>query len=390
MKTCTVATKEGSPARSLGSLILLALPMMVLTFLAVFRGKVPSEPVRLLATILTFLFVNTLFILMLTKKKTDRFRAILFITYAIAFVISFICHLIEERGSMALTGANMWEGNTPFCHIVIPMTLIPAALTRTIIFPGTMIGTHAAVSSMFVLWIGASLALGRGFCGWGCFFGGLEDGFSRLLRKPLVRHINPVWTYLPYAVLLVVVLTAAITLSPTYCTWLCPFKTTTEYVAITSVKVVIQTIIFLSLFVGLVVLLPVLTRRRTQCGLFCPFGAFQSFTNKVNAFDIRIDGGKCIHCGLCVQACPTFSLRKEDVEKGRAGITCMKCGKCVDICPRGAITYHIKGTPPGGAAERYRLFFLYPAFLFLTTMAGVSLTDAIVRIVKLLTTGTMI
>jgi polyferredoxin len=373
--------------RSFLSAFLLALPMMVLTFAMLAGPRRFSGPSQTAALIITLLFFNLLFFLMVYKGRTDRYRAVLFVTYAVAFVISFISHLIEARGSMALTEANLLRAEAPFCHIVIPMTLIPAALTKTIIFPGSILGAFASISGMFVLWIGASLSLGRGFCGWACFFGGLEDGFSRLLRRPVIKRIGAVWTYLPFAVLLVVVLTAAVALSPTYCLWLCPFKAVTEYVQVTSVKTFIQMVIFLSLFAGLVVVLPILTKRRTQCGLFCPFGAFQSFTNKVNGFDIRIDKEKCAKCGICVQKCPTFSMDDESMASGRSRITCMKCGKCVDACPKGAISYHIKGAGLAAKGDGQRLLFLYPAFLFLATMGGGSVSDAILRIIKLVTTG---
>ncbi len=156
--------------------VLLTLPMMFLTFFMLSGGKPPSEPSRLLALALTFVFFNLLFFLMVYTGRTDRYRAILFSTYAVVFVVSFISHLVEVRGGMALTEANMIDGDTPFCHVVIPMTLIPAALTRTIIFPGTMTGRLHSIAAMFILWIGASLAMGRGFCGWGCFFGGSKTG----------------------------------------------------------------------------------------------------------------------------------------------------------------------------------------------------------------------
>jgi ferredoxin-type protein NapH len=215
-----------SPLRT----ILLALPMMLLSLVILTRGTMPRAPKDIVATAAVFLFFGALFVLMIHTTKTYRYRSLLFTVYSIAFVISFITHLVELRGSMAVTETNMPEGQTPFCHIVMPMTLIPAALTKTIIFPGTIIGGSASISSMFILWIGASLALGRGFCSWVCFFGGLDEGFSRIFNKPILRNINVKWTYLPYAVLFVMVVMAAITLSPTYCMWLCPYKTVTEFV----------------------------------------------------------------------------------------------------------------------------------------------------------------
>ncbi len=243
---------------------------------------------------------------------------------------------------------------------------------------------------MIVLWIGAMIALGRGFCSWGCFFGGLEDGFSRVRRKAWIRKIGEHWTYLPYAVLIVVVVMSAVLLTPFYCDWLCPFKTVTEYFEVNSFERVLQFLIFVGLFLGLVVILPILSRRRTQCGLFCPMGAFQSFANKVNPFEIRIDRGQCLDCNKCVRECPTFSLDSASVALGRTRISCVKCGKCVDECPTGAVSYHIKGTEPHLKPARARLLFLYPAFLFLTVFGGGMIQDGLYRILLLATTGSMI
>lgn len=370
--------------------LILCLPMIIMTLLMLSAGKLPTDPVRLTAFILTFCFINAIFFLMIRTGETDSWRSILFVIYAVCFVISFISHLIEDRGSMAISRADMIEGLTPFCHIVIPMTLIPAALTKTIIFPGTIIGAKHAIAGMFVLWIGSSLALGRGFCSWVCFFGGMDEGFSRLFKRARINNINPKWTYLPYAVLLVVVLASALTLAPFYCEWLCPFKTVTEYSAITSLKTSIQAIIFISLFIALVMVLPALTKRRIQCSLFCPMGAFQSFTNKINVFDVCVNPERCIKCNKCIQTCPTFSISEETIAQGKTATTCMKCGKCIDACKQKAVFYHVKGTPLiGGNVEIYRRLFIYPAFIFLATMSGGFVQDAIVRIVRLITTGSM-
>jgi ferredoxin-type protein NapH len=370
--------------------LLLCLPMILITLLMLSAGKPPTESARIVAFVMTLFFVNAIFFLMIRTGETDRWRSILFVTYSACFVLSFITNLIEVRGSMAVSQANMIEGLTPFCHIVIPMTLIPAALTQTIIFPGTIIGTKTAIASMFVLWIGSSLALGRGFCSWVCFFGGMDEGFSRLFKKARIKNINSKWTYFPYAILLLIILASAITLAPFYCQWLCPFKTVTEYQEITSIKTAFQAVIFVSLFLALVMVLPALTKRRVQCSLFCPMGAFQSFTYKINVFDIRVDPEKCIKCKKCIATCPTFSITEETIDRGKTAMTCMKCGKCIDTCQQKAIFYHIKGTPiAGGKVEIYRRLFIYPAFIFLATMSGGYVQDAIVKMIRLITTGRM-
>lgn len=377
-------------AKSWWKALLFSLPMALLTLFMCVGNIGGSDSLHLLAAGVIWAFYNVLFFLMLKTGKTDKYRALLFVVIALGFTLFFTTNLIEVRGSTTLTAANAVEGRTPFCHIVIPMVLIPAALTRTIIFPGSMTGGFANIAMMLVIWIGATLTLGRGWCSWACFYGGWDEGFSRILKKPLIKKIDRRWTYLPFAVLAAVVLLSAATLSPVYCQWLCPFKTVTEHEAVTSVKILVQTIFFLGLFLGLVMVLPLLTKKRTQCGLFCPFGAMQSFTNKINVFEVRIDREKCVDCQLCVKTCPTFSLDERSVEAGKTLITCTKCGHCIDRCPKGAVSYHIKGTKVGISPNKARLLFLYTAFLFTYTFTGWMVAGALWRILKLIMTGHMI
>ncbi len=370
--------------------ILLTLPMLLLTGFMVTGGQpIPKEPIRLIPLAVTYLFINGIFFMMIYTGKISRYRSILFVTYAVCFVLTFTTNLIETRGSMALTQEDMVKGKTPFCHMVIPQVIIPAALTKTIIFPGSMLGMNASIGAMLVLWLGVTIAMGRGWCSWGCFFGGLDEGFSKIGKKPVIKNIGKKWTYLSFAVLLVVVLTSASAMSPTYCFWLCPFKAVTEFVEVTSAKVLLQTVIFFSLFLGLVVVMPILTRRRTQCGLFCPMGAMQSLTNKVNVFDLRIDKDKCTQCNLCVKSCPVFALDQKSVLNGGTRITCSKCGKCVEACPRGAISFHIKGTDVGCGEGKAKMMFIYPAFLLLAIMGSGVMAGAIYRVLMAITTGSM-
>jgi ferredoxin len=371
--------------------LFLSLPMLLISSMLLIQGQLPQDPLVLISMVFTWLLLNSFFFLMLYTGKTHQYRSALFITIAFCFIISFMANLIAIRGSLMLTKSDVIQAKAPFCHMVIPMTIIPAVFTRTIIFPGSILEGFAAISTMLVLWLGASLAYGRAWCSWTCFFGGLDEFFSRLSSKTRIKKVDHRWTYFPYALLLVIVLLSAATLSPTYCEWLCPFKSVTEFEEITSVKILVQTIIFTSLFLGTVIILPILTRRRVQCGLFCPFGAFQSFTNKINAYEMRIDHEKCRACRLCLEACPTFSLDETSFEKGEPRLSCTRCGKCVDLCPSQAISFHIKCVPDRpDSGKTARIFFLYPAFIFLTAIGGGSIIGALWRIMKLVSTGSMI
>jgi polyferredoxin len=270
------------------------------------------------------------------------------------------------------------------------MIIIPAAITNSIIFPGSIIGGFASIASMLVIVIGVSLAVGRGFCSWGCFYGGWDDGTSRIVRKPRIKKINPVFRWFAFAVLLIIALISAMTLNPAYCDWLCPFKTVTEFEKVTSFTVLMKTIVFVSLFIGLVIILPVLTGKRIQCTTLCPMGALLALTNKINVFEVRIDKDACGSCEKCVNACPTLSLTAEDMAAGRPSITCMKCGRCIDACTKRSIHYHIKGTPVNKNYSWARNLFLYPAFLLLVVFLAGPMQSGIIMLINLVKTGSLL
>lgn len=364
---------------------LYSLPMFLITALLLLHNF-PAAPTAQAALMITYVFVNTLFFLMLSTGKTHRYRSLFFVIASACFVFSFITNLIEVRGSMELTAAHMIEGAAPLCPLVIPMLIIPAVFTKTIIFPGSMFANFAGIAEMIILWLGITIAIGRGWCSWVCFFGGMDEGFSKLCKKPRLT-IATKWTYLPHAVLLTIVLFSALTLSPTYCMWLCPFKTVTEFPEVNSAAAVLQAIIFVTLFVALVIILPIMTGRRTQCGLFCPFASFQSFTNKCNIFTVTIDTNRCVHCNHCVKTCPTFSLSEESTHSGKPLLSCTKCGKCIDACPQQAISYHIKGTALQCSSRSHRLLFLYPAYICGAVIGGGGIIDTLNKLLSLLLTG---
>ena len=394
--TTSVRTEARSSGMAVWKAVLLMLPAALLSSLTWLGNLMSGEidPLIVIALVASWLGFTVLFVLMLTTGKTYRYRSIMFILTAIALPLDFIPYMLETYGSMMLSEDVMFNGGASFCPLTMPMIIVPALVKGVVIFPGEILPGMAkgAFSVMFILWVGASLSVGRGWCSWGGFYGGWDELFSRLRKKPLIKHrqIDSRWRYLPFAVLLAIVLLSAITFSPIYCEWLCPFKAVTEFQAPSSALAVIQITIFALLFLGLVVVLPLLTKRRIQCGLFCPFGAMQSFLNKINIFEVRIDLEKCTQCKKCIRECPTFSLDESSLESGKPLMTCTKCAQCVDTCPQGAIAYHIKGTPLKANSIVAKVLFLYPAYILLMFLGAGSVAAALYRILMLVTTGSML
>jgi len=344
-----------------------------------------------LSVLLVYAFINFLFFMSMLTRKIDHYRAIIFILIALTFPIEFVLKLYELRGHfMALNFSDVINGNTPFCHIVIPQTIIPLIFKKQIIFPGTMDGLYYSVGSMITLWVAVSLLLGKGWCSWVCFYGGWEDGCSRIAKKARLK-LNPKLIWSSVAVLLLVIILTIEFATPIYCVWLCPFKACSEFFEIASPLIVFQTIIFSAIFLALVIILPFLTKKRVQCMTFCPFGAFQSLVDKVNPFEVRIDQKKCINCKKCIQQCPVMALSEKSIERGRTLFNCNKCGKCIDLCPVNALQYHIKLTPIGGmGATIARQVFLYFTYIIVAGMGSSFIIPAIERILLLITTGSIL
>lgn len=313
-------------------------PMLMYLLFFVIRGE---EGINLFSAVVITSFVMFLFIKMVYTGKVYKYRSIFFIAAALLFFPSFIAHLVSARGQLALTETNVLNNEVPFCHMVIPFTIIPYAFTETMIFPAKLINSYTSIYAMLVIWLMSTLILGRGWCSWICFFGGWDELFSKAGKKKIIKtDSNRGYArYLNFTILIFAALITLKTLSVAYCEWFCPLKLVTEHGDANSFLGFLQFIAMVLLFFGLLVVLPFLTKKRIQCGTYCPFGAFQSFTNKISPFRVLIDNKKCIDCNKCIKVCPTFSLTKESLFKGKTCITCTLCGKCIDECPKNAVSY---------------------------------------------------
>ena len=372
------------PLRSIGRSLLLTLPIAAWAVLMASAAYGHADRAQGIATAATVVFMTTLFFLMMRTSSTYRWRRWFFVALGLLFPVGFIHQVMVFRGTMGIPIEEMIAGRTPFCYLPIPLLILPAAFTKALVFPGSILPnggmSGGGMAAMFAIWLAITLVVGKGWCSYICFFGGIEEGMASVSAKPKLRRIDPRWRYGPWAVLLAMVLLSLALFEPAYCMWLCPFKAVSEYVAARNTVGLIQNAIFIILFAVLVIALPLLTKKRTQCAFFCPFGAFQSIFNKASVFEIKIDKARCTPCLLCQKSCPTMSLTDESIKKGGALMSCMKCGACVDACPKDAAVWHIRGTDVAAKPERARLMFLYAAWAMSMMFAGSIIAEGLATI----------
>jgi len=382
---CTVFPGK-TPPRRWGRAMLLTLPIALWSLLMSMRGLLQPDRSLQIASALTAAFLIVLFFMMMKTSSTYRWRRWFFVAVGVLFPIEFIHNVMVLRGSMGIPIEEMIAGRTPFCFLPIPLLILPAALTKTLVFPGSLLPgggmAGAGMAAMAGLWLAITLVVGKGWCSYACFFGGIEEGMAALPKKAQWKKLDPRLRLVPWAVLLAMVLLSLALFEPAYCLWLCPFKAVSEYVAARNTVGLVQNGIFVALFAALVIVLPLLTKKRTQCTFLCPFGAFQSIFNKTSVFDIKIDRTVCSPCVLCQKSCPTMSLSDESIKKGETLMSCMKCGACVDACPKGAAVWHVRGTQVAVKPERARLMFLYAAWAMAAMFGGSIITQGLATILK--------
>ena len=220
---------------------------------------------------------------------------------------------------------------------------------------------HVGVIAFLVV---LTLVLGRIYCSVICPLGVMQDVISRLhgMRKKNRFTYSKEKRWLRYSVLAVFVVSAlagvnavvsllapyssygriaSSLMKPVYTAGNNVLATIAEHFnsyAFYSVDVWMRSLPTLSVASVTLVVIAVLAWRggRTYCNTVCPVGTILSFLARFSWFKVRIDGAKCVECGLCTKNCKASAIdfKNHKIDYGR----CVVCGDCIDKCHKGAIS----------------------------------------------------
>lgn len=229
-------------------------------------------------------------------------------------------------GLFGFTGIGMTHLIFPGLHCYacpLAVTVCPIGLIQNLIVFGTIP----------FFWLGAiaayGLLAGRGFCGWFCPFGTLNDLLS--FRKVRIQER---FSYAKYVVL-VGTLVAAWAFADTMFCKLCPaasIEASIPYLALGVAKVNQPFLIHMGTLGG--TLLGMVLVARFWCRYLCPMGALLSLFNRVSFLHLRLSNDRCSGCGACATSCP-MGL---DPHLEHDSHNCIKCGDCVSACKLGALS----------------------------------------------------
>ena len=229
-------------------------------------------------------------------------------------------------GVFGVTGIGMTHLIFPGLHCYacpLAITVCPIGLMQNLIISGTLpfyfLGTIAAYG----------LLLGRGWCGWFCPFGTVNDLLS-FRKARFVRALSPLK-------LLVLLGTgvAAWRLADTWFCKLCPAASLTAslpYLGLGVAEVNTAFLIHMGTLAAVVVGMVLVAR--FWCRYLCPMGGLLSLFNRVSFFGLRLHGGRCTACGLCARSCPMGIAPHREINSS----DCVKCGECVPSCTSSALS----------------------------------------------------
>jgi polyferredoxin len=223
-------------------------------------------------------------------------------------------------GLFGATGIGMTHILFPGLHCYAcpwAVTVCPIGLAQNLVIFGTVP----------FFWLGAmvvyGLAAARGFCGWFCPFGTLNDLLS--FRR---RRIRSSLSYGKFLVLLGTLLGAWALTDTIFCK-LCPaasIEASLPYLFLGVAKVNGPFLVHMATL-GASILGMVLVAR-FWCRYACPMGAVLSLFNRVSLLHLWWNRAECTACGACVSSCPMGI----DPRREHDGHNCIKCGACADAC----------------------------------------------------------
>jgi len=237
-------------------------------------------------------------------------------------------------GVFGITGIGMTHLIFPGLHCYacpLAITVCPIGLMQNLVISKTLPFYFLGLVGVY------GLALGRGWCGWFCPFGTVNDLLA-FRKARFVRALSP----LKLLVLLGTGVAAWRFADTLFCR-LCPAASLTAslpYLALGVAQVNTPFLIHMGTLAGALVGMALVAR--FWCRYLCPMGGVLSLFNRASFFGLRLRGDKCSGCGLCSRSCPMGIEPHREINSA----DCLKCGECVPSCKIGALSigFSLPGT----------------------------------------------
>jgi len=235
---------------------------------------------------------------------------------------------------------------------------------KVLLLEGRLPAVHPAGVFLLIAFLAISLLLRKSFCGWLCPVGTVSEWLWRLGRQTFRRNFRlPRWADWPLRSLKYILLGLFLYAVGSMSVTAIEAFLSGPYGIIADVKM-LNFFRFLSVTAAIVLGALIIASVFVQnfwCRYLCPYGALLGLLGRFSPARIRRDPEICIDCAKCAQACP--SLLPVDKLISVRSPECTGCYDCVAICPaEGALWMSAAGRkrrlPAWGMAAAIALLFL--------------------------------
>jgi polyferredoxin len=193
---------------------------------------------------------------------------------------------------------------------------------------------HPAAMVLAAVFLLSSLLLKKTFCSWLCPVGTVSEYLWKLGRKVFRRNVAvPRWLDIPLRSLKYVLMAfflfivVSMTAEALNDFMVAPFGIIADVKMLNFFRNMSITGMAV---IGSLVVLSVFIKN-FWCRFLCPYGALMGLVSTLSPVRIRRDAQACIDCGKCTKACPA-SLPVDKLVQIRS-LECTSCMECVAVCP---------------------------------------------------------
>jgi ferredoxin-type protein NapH len=215
------------------------------------------------------------------------------------------------------------------------LTIGPITLSCPLGFAQTSLASHGLIMGLLIpaiIVIGATVLLGRFFCGWICPAGPLMQGLENISHHQTTSERFKRFAQqngARIALLASMLLASAVLRYPVFCI-VCPvgiiYRNAISFTEYGSIGI---DLIFIPLLVALeMVLAP-------WCSRICPLGTLLTIFSRKNPIVPSVNKAKCTSCLICTRVCKMGVA----LLSGRNLESCSKCLDCSLQCPTKAIEW---------------------------------------------------
>ncbi|WPA91646.1 4Fe-4S binding protein [Providencia zhijiangensis] len=193
---------------------------------------------------------------------------------------------------------------------------------------------HAAAMFLLVSFIIISLLLKKSFCSWLCPIGTISEYIGKIGQKLFRLQINvPKWLDIPLRGLKYLLLAFFLYISLSMPAQMIQYFMMSPYGIIIDVKMLdfFRYISSASLITVSVLVVASLFIRNAWCRYLCPYGALLGIFSLLSPVKIRRNVESCIDCGKCAKNCPS-RIPVDQLINVRT-VECTGCMTCVESCP---------------------------------------------------------